>query len=384
MALLNQECLDASLLYTGDIIRTANVLRKAERGEPITLAFLGGSITYGSGVIDNDGTKDDRFSERVQAWFRRQYPNTACHMINAGLPATGTIAGVFRAETDVFVHKPDLVVLEFAVNEADGYNTRETSEALIRAALAQDNAPAVMFLFMALKGGAGWSDPVGKLQLAQHYGVPCISWRDGVRKAFELGIAAKEDFDADGTHPNKDGHAAASECIVHFLKHVRSALDTAPTDPPAMPNAQYTDDFDRVQLLSSKNFEPPSTGVFQTCDTASHFVPFKHGWVATERGEPFSFECEAKRVYLAFQCHPTIDATVKVTVNGIPVATLRSHSQDAARFVSSLIFQSETLRNVRVKIEFLSGNRFELSGFWIACGPHTFIETKGGNLDEIL
>ena len=366
MTLLNQECLDASLMYQGDMTRIANVMRKAERGEDITIAFIGGSITFGSGMSDNDGTAMDRFSEHVQAWFREKYPDTVCRLVNAGLPATGSMIGTFRADKDVIEHKPDLLVIEYAVNEGTSYGTNETSEALIRKMFALDNDPAVMFLFMATKGGSGWGDPAGKYELAQYYGVPCISWRNGVNKAFDLGLATSDDFDADGTHPNKNGHAAVSKFIIHYLEKVYAQLDSVPTEAGEVPAAKYTDDFTYTKHLTSTAFAPSELGSFAVSGSACMYSQFKDGWVSSEAGEPLVFECEAKRLYIPYQARTDSTGVALVRVNGVPCAYLNAKSDDYARLQSALVFQADTTKKLKVEIEHVSGTPFELSGIWLA------------------
>jgi len=366
MTLLNQECLDASQMYQGDITRMANVMRKAERGEDITIAFIGGSITYGSGMIDRDGSVMDRFSEHIQAWFREKYPDTICRMVNAGLPATGSMIGVFRADEEVFSHKPDLLVIEYAVNEGSAYGCQETTEALIRKTVAANPDAAVMFLFMATNGGAGWSDPDGKYELAQYYGLPCVSWKNGVNKAFDLGLATKEDFDADGTHPNKNGHAAMSKFIIRYLDTVYAQLDSAPTENPPLREPKYTTDFDYTKHLSSVNFKPDSFGNFEISDAACMYAQFKNGWTSSENGDAFTFECEAKRLLIPYQKTTDNDGVAMVKVNGVPVAMLCAKSESGSSLSSALVFQSETTKKIKVEIEHVSGGQFTLSGLWLA------------------
>ena len=366
MSLLNQECLDASLMYEGNMTRLANVMRKAARGEDITIAFIGGSITFGSGMSDNDGTAMDRFSEHVQAWFREKYPDTICRLVNAGLPATGSMIGTFRIDNDVLQHKPDLLVIEYAVNEGTTYGTNETSEALIRKMFALDNDPAVMFLFMATKGGSGWGDPTGKYELAQYYGLPCISWRNGVNKAFDLGLATSADFDADGTHPNKNGHAAVSKFIIHYLDKVYGQLDSIPTEVGEVPAAKYTDDFAYTKHLTSLNFKPSSYGSFTVSDKACMYSQFKDGWMVTAGSDPMTFECEAKRLYIPYQRRTTSDGVIKVTVNGVPCAFLSAKTDSYAQLGAALVFEAETTKKIKVELELVSGSCFEVSGIWLA------------------
>ncbi len=366
MVKLNQDCVDVSLMQLGDITRMANVMRRAQNGEEITIGFIGGSITYGSGMIDNDGTNMDRFSEHVQAWFREKFPNAVCNLVNAGLPATGSLIGTFRAPTDLFAAKPDLVVIEYAVNEGADHSSQESTEALIRNAFALENDPAVMLLFMATKGGNGWNSQDGKAELGRYYDLPMISWADGVRRAFALGLATPDDFDADGTHPNKNGHAAVSQFIINYLEQVYASLDTAPTETPAVPEPLYSDDLRYVKALSSANFAPSSLGSFLISDNACMYEQFKQGWTVNGGSEPFVFECEAKRVYIPYQRSTSSNGVVQVTVNGVPVKLLEAKAASYNQLGAALVFESDTTKKVTVELKLVSGSSFQLSGIWLA------------------
>ena len=47
-----------------------------------------------------------------------RFPASRVETINAGIPATGSDFGAQRVDRDVLVHRPDVVFIEFAVNDA--------------------------------------------------------------------------------------------------------------------------------------------------------------------------------------------------------------------------------------------------------------------------
>ncbi|MCF7855274.1 MAG: SGNH/GDSL hydrolase family protein [Candidatus Pacebacteria bacterium] len=85
-----------------------NFFAHLERGGNITVAYLGGSITAQSGW-------------RVQslAYFQEHYPQATLTEVNAAIGGTGSLLGVFRLEHDVLRYEPDLVFVEFAVNDSN-------------------------------------------------------------------------------------------------------------------------------------------------------------------------------------------------------------------------------------------------------------------------
>ena len=83
-----------------------NVLAKLRGGGEVHIAYLGGSITA-----------QDGWRPKTLAWFRQQFPNAWVSEINAAIGGTGSDLGVFRLQHDVLEHQPDLLFVEFAVND---------------------------------------------------------------------------------------------------------------------------------------------------------------------------------------------------------------------------------------------------------------------------
>ncbi|MBX2925692.1 MAG: SGNH/GDSL hydrolase family protein [Chitinophagaceae bacterium] len=83
-----------------------NFFRKAGRGDSVKVAYLGGSITAQEGW-------------RVYSlnWFKQRFPKAAFTEINAAIGGTGSDFGVFRLKDQVLKFDPDLVFVEFAVND---------------------------------------------------------------------------------------------------------------------------------------------------------------------------------------------------------------------------------------------------------------------------
>src|SRR5690606_34166632 len=84
-----------------------NFFSKLKPGAEVNMAYIGGSITEA-----REGWRDLTFG-----WFRTMYPQTKFNQINAAIGGTGSNLGVFRMEQDVLSKKPDLIFVEFAVND---------------------------------------------------------------------------------------------------------------------------------------------------------------------------------------------------------------------------------------------------------------------------
>ena len=84
--------------------------------------------------------------------------------------------GSLRAGRDLLSSAPDLVVVEFAVN--DNWTDGEAYEGLVCQILAQPNQPAVILLFMMWERGG--NDQEMQARVGRHYDLPMVSFRDAM------------------------------------------------------------------------------------------------------------------------------------------------------------------------------------------------------------
>lgn len=94
--------------------------------KPITIAFLGDSVTQGcfECYFDNDGKIQTVFDYansypvKVREVLNLLYPSAQINIINSGVSGDSAPSGVARFDRDIAPYKPDLVVLSFGLNDA--------------------------------------------------------------------------------------------------------------------------------------------------------------------------------------------------------------------------------------------------------------------------
>ena len=145
-----------SILNQGDLGRLEHVFERALKGEPITVAVIGGSITEGA----HAEKVENRWGNQMANWWKVNFPNTAMTYHNAGIGATGSDIGVYRVAKHLLSRKPDVVGIEFSVNDSGGPWATEWMEGLVRHILRQPNAPAV---FLRQRAGP----PSARLEILQ-------------------------------------------------------------------------------------------------------------------------------------------------------------------------------------------------------------------------
>ena len=161
---------EAGILNRGNLGRLKNFLSRAAQGERLTVGFIGGSITQGFAATE----PDQCYAARTVAWLRKVFPNTEFDYVNAGIGATDSQFGAARVQEDLLPRLPDLVFVEFSVNDHSTPHFCETYEGLVRQIYGSASAPA-MVLIHNVYYDTGKSAAYYHAQIGRHYDLPCIS-----------------------------------------------------------------------------------------------------------------------------------------------------------------------------------------------------------------
>lgn len=329
-----------------------NFFAKCAAGGEVTVAYLGGSITEQSGW-------------RVQslAHFQQQYPACRFKEVNAAIGGTGSQLGVFRVERDVLQHRPDLLFVEFAVNDSSVKPEEivRQMEGIVRKTRRQLPGCDLCFVYTVtvdekqfgpLKAGKMSSSASAMERVADHYGIPTIHMGMEVARlekedrlqmrapgASVVQIAGKAldvqapmrmtadgkiAFAADGVHPYTDtGHRLYTEAILRALP----ALKAAAANPKSPPLSEPLDvgNLEQARLLNVE--EAVMTGPWtrlSAADIAQGAISGNAGQVFLDRlpslwrGEPgaeMSFRFKGSLLTMYEVVGPD-SGTVEITVDG--------------------------------------------------------------------
>ena len=255
-----------SVLNVGDTARLRRVFARARRGEPVTIAVIGGSITAGAAA----STVEGRYGNRVAAWWRERFPQARIEFVNAGIGATGSNYGALRAGRDLLNRHPDFVVVDYGVNDGNERIFAETFEGLVRQVLSQPQEPALVPLYFMHQGGGNAQEWLGKI--GAHYALPQISYRDALWPEILAGRLKQEDIFHDEVHPNDRGHEYAARFVTHYLESVlrdSPAVEVSPEIKP-LPAPLLTDAFQHVHLYDGASLAPTHNQGW-TLDASSQF-----------------------------------------------------------------------------------------------------------------
>ena len=314
-----QLMIDNSLMTLGDTSRMVKVLKKAAAGEEITAGFIGGSITEGIGADANSC-----WAKLTYDALCEMFPDTKINYVNAGLSGTNSALGIARAERDLYSeYTPDIVFIEFAVNNGGEQMDKDSYESLVRKVLEKDNDPAVVLLFTVLENrysAQPWMTMVG-----EYYDLPMISVGNAINPMFDAGLMEWSRYSDDQSHPNYWGHILVKDFVVNYFEQVRE-LDDASQDIPALPEeALFSIAYKDMVLLERDQLNAQAEGDFRESDEV--ITSFNNGWTYNAKGGgSISFTAEFKTLFLVFHCNNAeAFADAEVYIDGVLVNTVASN-----------------------------------------------------------
>ena len=293
----------------------AAVMKKAEAGEPVTIACIGGSITQGSissGPLDSEIKKRACYADIFFAWWKETFPNTEVTIINAGIGGTDSYLGVHRVQEDVLDYHPDLVLVEYSVNDGANNSYKNSYDNLVRRILKSEDEPAVILLFMA-QTNLNTAQTVHQL-IGFNYGLPMVSHYNLIKDFFETGRYTEEQMSGDVSHPSVFGHAIVGEMLWKYLNNVYVQLDTygEPTtfDKKALTKERYLDS----ELVGVGDITPDELGTFSVKD---NFNGWGKVWSSTEGYGNITFTVKCRNFGVLFWRSTSGNyATYEVWVDG--------------------------------------------------------------------
>lgn len=281
-----------------DLERIKSVIQRAQSGQELTIAFLGGSITQGSLATVHENT----YAYRVYKWWCDTFPQAKFNYVNGGIGGTDSYYGVSRAVTDVLMYQPDLVVVDFSVNDVDNIYCEETFEGVLRKLLCWSSRPAVVVLNNVFYDtGVSTQDIHNKL--ADHYGVPHVSVHDTIYRRMKAGEYNRIDITPDGLHPNDKGHGLVADEITKFLESiVGDLIQDEPVCSCVLPTPVTANAYEGARRLTIREVSPKLSGFrADTNEKMGHLDHFKNGWIGTNAGDKISFELEGSCIGIQYR-----------------------------------------------------------------------------------
>ena len=300
-----------SLYRVGNTKRIRDKISKAQSGEQVNIAYLGGSITAGG----SSGTHANCYANLSCNYFSDTFGTGGnVNYINAGMAGTSSVVGNLRVDNDVFAKNADIIFIEFAVNDQDGTRFQKSYESLVKKCLSQENGPAVVLITLCTESGGSCQSWMAKI--AENYDLPLISGKDAVMNAINAGTLKWSDYGSgDNIHPGDGGHKLIADCIGYYYRQALRSENTS-EEYTVTNSTVFGAEYSTARLLTVAEMQNLSKGSWSSGTNNSSYS--QNGFTFSKNGnDPLSFTVEGKGIMLLFQSNSNASmGTVNVTVNG--------------------------------------------------------------------
>lgn len=309
-------------------------LEKVSRGDPTTIAYFGGSITAAEGW-------------RVQTFakFQERWPKVEFTQIDAAIGGTGSDLGVYRLERDALRFNPDLVFVEFSVNDSGAQPIQiwRQLEGIVRQIWRHSLETDVVFVYTYCNGRerdyASNKTPravSASEQIAEFYGIPTLDFNIPVVAAAESGalvyrsetdVAGKLVFSRDGVHPERQGHEIYTRVVDEAFEKMRASHAESPYPSPSLrarklERAFIADHYESAKLSPIQETQLSGAWRLLADDSPLAWTKSRLGDVVYESDEPgakLTVRFKGRNLAIYDIIGPA-GGQVRITVDGVPHA----------------------------------------------------------------
>lgn len=350
---LHTAVLDRALTNAGNRARLADVMKRAQNGEELTIGFIGGSVTEGAFASDYEKTS---YAGLTYAWWVKNFPKAKFNFVNIGYGGTSSLYGVHRVQKELLDKNPDFVVVEFGVNDCTHAIQKEAYANLVHRILSYQSQPAVMLLFVM--GDAGDNRQMDQEPVGFHYDLPMISYRDAIWPEVTAGRIKWSEIGADYVHPTNLGHAMIAELMISYLTNAKENLANISTKAPAMPQPYVPYVYGNAVFYDRNNIQPVSMTGFRQVSNK------KVSWMGSAKSS-ITFEFTGKRCFVIVPTENKDNLDVSIRIDGGAPVKMDNYIFHGGAFSNYLVLDNSTSAKHTIEIICNSGS-LNLSGLFVS------------------
>ena len=182
--------------------------------KPLNIGFIGGSITQ-------QGQYTTPLMTSLNTFLRQDNPDRQIKYNVEGVGGTGSDLGLYRLEKDIISTNPDIVFIEFAVNDAGSSVAQQTMEGMIRKLMKLEHQPMVILLDLTTENHSSLAAIEAWQPLMSEYEIGYVNVAEYLianeaSQSNPDGFVWKTEYlsqypeataltGSDGVHPNADG-----------------------------------------------------------------------------------------------------------------------------------------------------------------------------------
>lgn len=330
----------------------SNTLKKLDKEGNVKVGYIGGSITYGVGSSDYN-TK--AYAPLTTNWLRTRFPGKTITDTRAAVSGTGSDLGTCRIGEELLAQNPDLIFVEFAVNDQLSARTyiENCMEGIVRQIKIHNPNTDIIFInsYSTYMGSNSYSInqlPVSvkaNNAVAYHYKIPSINMGgDLYNTIVRNSVTEPGVFMNDASHPTDYGHQEYAKSIIKFLGYAiaNNIMTNEKYNLPAPMGAYITGslldvhDESVVQSAGSQwqntTTSPGKTGIHQIIES-------------NQPGDKLTFSFSGTGVGLYLRVAPDT-GTIKYSIDGGAVMTFDT-SDSYTQSGSNRVFYKILLRDLQ-------------------------------------
>lgn len=191
---------------------------KFKTGEPLTICAFGDSLTQGWMVRKG-------YTDFLLELIKKNYPDADVNLINRGIPGDTSEAGLHRLRGDVLDFDPDLVLVQFALNDAYlGYPVNRFSSNLsaIIESINNNTEAEIILLTSSLLLHEGeramaekFYNAIEKISVEKN--IPLCKVHEYWKSKVASGTDHRSLLQGDGVHPTIEGYRLMAEAVMPAL-----------------------------------------------------------------------------------------------------------------------------------------------------------------------
>ena len=198
------------------------------------ILYIGGSLTVGAG-----STNSECWRAYTTNWFKENYPSAEINEINSASSGTGSLWGLARTQRDIIDKNPDLVFIEFAVNDAYLSLTQAQAATYMEGMVRQINTALpntdIIFVLTTDESYLGKSFPSleGHKEVADFYGITYINVGDALIEPVKAASWGK--YAADNVHLRAEGYRIYADEVIKKLESLLAEAKGKPAAEHSLP-----------------------------------------------------------------------------------------------------------------------------------------------------
>ncbi len=239
-----------------DEIYLQNVYYKLMNDKNLTIGYLGGSVTVGSGAENQGPNSTVAWRALTTQWFKDNFPGTTIKEVYAGIGGTGSRFGSYRMTRDLDLanNTIDLLFVDSCVNDSyEGFTYADKedlqgNDAVIVAKILENNPKCeIVFVNVTDNGKIKSEADAGAVQAHREFAEPngfaFIDFKIAMARAltgdpeatYTTDISKWNDYYADSVHPSAEGYKVYFEYLRDEL------LSDLVNEELTLPKATYED-----------------------------------------------------------------------------------------------------------------------------------------------